>query len=259
MPEWTEPVAANVVGRPGLVVLRRLRRRRAGRGGCAPRRRRRRLARIRRDAADVPGARRPERDSRRPHRGRAPAGLSRRWSPKPASSPTTARRARTATSSGPASARPVSGRTTAPPRSDPPPSQLRWRDACEGGLACAARRRGGRCLGGADGGGPNTAPDRVGRARAPRPGSPAVDGDADGQRGPRGHRQGDGHLGAESDDDRPGVALGPRERYRRRAGRRERRLPRRLSDRQLADAEDDRRADAIRELARRRRQGRSRV
>ena len=60
---------------PRVVVLRRLRRRRAGRGGCALRRRRRRLARVRRDAAGVPGPRRPERDSRRPHRGRAPAGL----------------------------------------------------------------------------------------------------------------------------------------------------------------------------------------
>ena len=223
-------------------------------------RRRRRLARIRRDAAGRTAAAAP-RARFSPPASRTRAGrAARRSPPRPASSPTTARRARTATSSGPASARPVSGRTTAPPRVDPPPSQVRWRDACAGGLACAARRRGGRCLGGADGGGPNTAPDR---RVVPELLDPALQQSTVTlmkQREPRRHRPGDGHLGAEPDErSTRGCSSDLRNGIDSRAGRRDRRLPRRLSDRQLADAEDDRRADALRDLARRRRPGAARA
>ena len=68
---------------------------------------------LRRDAAGVPRPRRPERDPRRPDRGRPPAGLPRRSPPRPASSRTAAPRTRTATSSGQVSGRQGCGQTTA--------------------------------------------------------------------------------------------------------------------------------------------------
>ena len=255
LPEWTEPVAANVVGRPGWSCY-------VAYDGDEPAG----AGALHADGGvgwlgfgatlpDVPGARRPERDSRRPHRGRAPAGLSdgghrdrraRRRPPVelvPQHPPGRLPRGRC-----PAELPRPLGLTLRRPRYA---GAMRVRGVSLALLvvavvaAWAAQTAAART------------PLQIGSV-VPELLDPALQQSTVTLMDSAG-------LGdtarvtvtwerSQTTID-PGLLVGPRERYRRRAGRRERRLPRRLSDRQLADAEDDRRADAIRELARRRRQG----